>query len=614
VDALRRETWFVRFHTTARYLTQVLPDKQLSKKSEEAVQAHLTPLFALVKRMESNTQLDTQEVVFNISDRVFNISGKVTNLRQYWSYFPACDVLINIIVDDRACIDGLHYAKDVSASESMACLPGTRVTLLEQIQVWALNSTGQRGLLLHGAAGKGKSAIVHTVAIALESLGVAVVPFFAFNRSAKDRSLSQLIPTWAKQLAESNPQYLRYLHTLLPKQLQSSDILAQRDLVIKGLASIDDEVPLIFTIDALDECPAEDADALFSMLRVLLSSSELPRFVRFLFTFRPDKSITSPFSDLPILSRSIDDIDGTATDIHTFVTDQLDRTDLEYMIDDVAKASQTLFQCAAVLCRELKSARGPKLMSVRRDLLRKVREAPGQPLYATYYAILQIHFNERDAELMQLLRRVLSWIFLVQSPQPRRVLQEFAAVLLPVDQQSDVDEILAWLGSLLSGTMPGDTAPISPLHTSLRDFLLDAAESRAFSIDLGHRSQEEIAWACLRIMNTGLEFNICKLPTSFALNSEIEDLPQRVEELISPGLRYACLATAQHLQRALPSSTTINRHLNAAVLHRPNTKVLFGIACVVLVYMSTSLAFLFLAAVLKFFNHDQGKVSAPSRR
>ena len=378
--------------------------------------------------------------------------------------------------------------------------------------------------------------------------------------------MSQLIPTWAKQLAELNPQYLRYLQTLLPKQLQSSDILVQHDLLVKGLASIDNKMPLIFTIDALDECPTEDADALFRMLRELFLCSELPCSVRFLFIFRPDKSITSLFSDLPALSLSIDNIDGTSTDIHTFVKYQLVGTDLEYMIDDVAKASQTLFQCAAVLCRELKSKRGPKLSSVRRDLLRKVRDTPGLPLYATYHAILKIHFDEENAELMQLFHRVMSWIFLVWSPQPRQVLQAFAAVLLPADEQSDVDEILDWLGSLLSGTMPGDNTPISPLHTSLRDFLLDSTASHGFSIDLGHHLQEEIAWACLRIMNTGLEFNICKLPTSFALNSQIEDLPQRVKEHISPGLRYACLAAAQHLQSAFPPSTmpVTNQSLNAS--------------------------------------------------
>ena len=108
-----------------------------------------------------------------------------------------------------------------------------------------------------------------------------MVPFFAFNRSAKDRSLSQLIPTWAKQLAESNSKFLRYLNTLLPKQLQSLDVFDQRDWMLKGLAAIDGEMPLIFTIDALDECPAEDADTLFHILREFLASSELPCFVRF---------------------------------------------------------------------------------------------------------------------------------------------------------------------------------------------------------------------------------------------------------------------------------------------------------------------------------------------
>ena len=438
-----------------------------------------------------------------------------------------------------------------------------------------------------------------------------MAPFFAFNRSTKDRSPSQLIPTWAKQLAESNPQYLNYLHTLSFKDLRSLDIVAQHNLMVNGLASIDHKMPLVFTIDALDECPAEDADALFSILRRLLLSSKLRSSVRFLFTFRPDKSIISRFSDLPALSLSIDNIDGTSADIHAYVKDQLFGTGLEYMIEDVAKASQTLFQCAAVLCRELKNSRRPNLSSTQRDLLRKVREAPGLPLYTTYHAILKIHFNEGNAELMRLFRRVMSWIFLMCPPQPRAVLKEFAAVLLPAREQSDVDEILPYLGSLLSGTLPGDNAPISPLHTSLRDFLLDATESRAFSIDLGHRSQQEIAWACLKIMNNGLKFNICKLPTSFALNSQIEDLPQRVKENVSPGLRYACLATAQHLRSSLPPSTLINRnqHLNAA---DPNIKVFVGIAYIVLVYMNTSLAILFLAAVLKFFYCDQGNVRAPS--
>ncbi|KAJ7831593.1 hypothetical protein B0H14DRAFT_2172262, partial [Mycena olivaceomarginata] len=101
-------------------------------------------------------------------------------------------------------------AKDAGVRASKACLQGTRVELLATIRHWALHSA-KRTLLLYGAAGTGKSAIVHTIAGALDSEKLALVPFFAFNRSVQNHSSSQLIPTWAKKLAELHPSYQAYL-------------------------------------------------------------------------------------------------------------------------------------------------------------------------------------------------------------------------------------------------------------------------------------------------------------------------------------------------------------------------------------------------------------------
>ncbi|KAJ7850831.1 hypothetical protein B0H14DRAFT_3137566 [Mycena olivaceomarginata] len=145
-------------------------------------------------------------------------------------------------------------------------------------------------------------------------------------------------------------------------------------------------------------------------------------------------------------------------------------------------------------------------------------------LYDSYRAILTMYFDEG----VRPFRRVMGWILLVRTPQSRRVFRAFAIVLLPEEEQSDVDRVLDWLGSLLSGTTSEDD-PISPLHTSLRDFLLDATKSGAFSVYLGLDSQEELSLACLRIMNTGLQFNICGLSRLFTLNSEVKGLPQKVE-------------------------------------------------------------------------------------
>jgi hypothetical protein len=226
------------------------------------------------------------------------------------------------------------------------------------------------------------------------------------------------------------------------------------------------------------------------------------------------------------------------------------------MIDDVAKAAQTSFECAAALCRELTATRRPASTFERKKFLRKLREGPVMSLYDLYRTILEMYFDEgKDNALVKLFRRVMGWIFLVRTPQSRRVFRAFAIPLLPEEEQSDVDRILTWLGSLLSGTTSDD--PISPLHTSLHDFLLDATNSGPFSVNLGPGSQEELSLASLRIMNHDLRFDICGLSRLFDLNSEVEELHHRVVECIHPGLRYACLATSHHLRSTLPPASDV---------------------------------------------------------
>ncbi|KAJ7939305.1 hypothetical protein B0H13DRAFT_1850604 [Mycena leptocephala] len=288
--------------------------------------------------------------------------------------------------------------------------------------------------------------------------------------------------------------------------------------------------------------------AMIRNLMELLAERNLPPFVRFLFTYRSDEEILQTFAGLPTRHIPIDNEEGTVEDIHKFVHAQLHRnTDVANMVDDVAKAAQTLFECAAALCRELTATRRPTSTSKRRDFVRRLREGLVMSLYDSYRAILAMYFDEReDAELVRLFRRVMGWIFLVRTPQSRRVFRAFAVAY--EEEQSDVDRILYWLGSLLSGTTSEDD-PISPLHTSLRDFLVDATKSGAFSVDLGVDSQEGLSLACLKIMNTGLQFNICGLSRLFILNSEAKELSQKC---ISPGLRYACLAATHHLRSTLP--------------------------------------------------------------
>jgi hypothetical protein len=152
---------------------------------------------------------------------------------------PVCNIVINFIVDDRACVGRLHYAKDISASKSKACLPRTRVALLE-------GSESYQSACASISWCSGKRKVSHCARVSRCCCGAIL----CIRKTASCRSSFLFGPS--------------SLLSLLPKQLQSSDILAQHDLVVKGLASIDDKTPPIYTIDALDECPAsaEDADAL----------------------------------------------------------------------------------------------------------------------------------------------------------------------------------------------------------------------------------------------------------------------------------------------------------------------------------------------------------------
>jgi len=48
-------------------------------------------------------------------------------------------------------------------------------------------------------------------------------------------------------------------------------------------------------------------------------------------------------------------------------------------------------------------------------------------------------------------------------------------------------------------------------------------------------------------MKSGLHFNICKLESSYALNSEIVDMESRIKDTIPLHLKYASLYWAGHL-------------------------------------------------------------------
>ncbi|KAL0960166.1 hypothetical protein HGRIS_011800 [Hohenbuehelia grisea] len=120
-----------------------------------------------------------------------------------------------------------------------------------------------------------------------------------------------------------------FLSKLSSQKLQSKDVPAQQEyLFFRWFASIGTGCltrPIIFAIDAVDECPRHELQDLLDILSKLITRPELPSNIRFLFTYRSDDSIHSTFSKAKdsIRSMSIDHTPDTESDIHDFVQSKL---------------------------------------------------------------------------------------------------------------------------------------------------------------------------------------------------------------------------------------------------------------------------------------------------
>jgi hypothetical protein len=84
-------------------------------------------------------------------------------------------------------------------------------------------------------------------------------------------------------------------------------------------------------------------------------------------------------------------------------------------------------------------------------------------------------------------------------------------------------------------------------HQSFVDFLIDTVACPSpYCIKLEDENHR-LTLACLRTMKSGLHFNICKLESSYTLNSEVFDMESRIKDNIPLHLKYASLYWAGHL-------------------------------------------------------------------
>ena len=445
------------------------------------------------------------------------------------------------------------------------CLTGTREAILDEIESWTRDFDASPVYWLNGLAGTGKSTIAQTTAERLFADGCLGASFFC-SRDFKDRSNLHLIfPTLSFQLAHRYPDFQSVLVPLLQSNpdigYESLYNQMERLIVIplkeKGISTV-------IVIDALDECADnEPQSAILSIMGRFVE--EIPK-VKFFITGRPEPCIESgfrlkllrPLTEIFVLHAVEHSI--VNADIQQFLMTQL--LDLSYRfqltgwpsdghINLLCQRAAGLFVYAVATVKFLNH----KVYSPKQQL-DKIVTLPGCTTYeggtrlknnttldSLYMSILQmaLDFDMEDPEAdTQVQLTIGAVIFLVNPLSPLEI-----ARLIGIEAEQ-VKMILRSVQSLLIFSGDPDS-PVKPFHKSFPDFITDPSRclNKRFYISPGiihHR----IVLKCLRLMNDSLKQNLLSLP-DYALNSEVEDLPERAKVHISTTLEYACKHWYNHL-------------------------------------------------------------------
>ena len=458
----------------------------------------------------------------------------------------------DLSLDSLVCVDGVGLIKE------QKCLDGTRTKILTEVIDWINNTdpATPRIFWLHGQAGKGKSAVAHTIALHAQNLGI-LGSCFCFSRTRQHEELhTMLFPTIARSLADHDVRLRSLLAEMMSKGCllrDTEDVREQWEkFILEPLSRLEgfSTRNVVVVIDGLDESGARATRA--SVLEVLAAGdAQLPANIRILLTSRPLVDIRKALNvSQHVHVMSLDDIDTELTirDIHLYVSYRLKglrNTFSDANIQQISAKSGGVFEWARLACDFIVH---PTVVGAKKRFDKIMSDAPGEGrtfLDAMYIDTLK-EFTKGSHDVLRKFRSIMRQVLWSKEPLSVVALNFVRERFPREDNRYPVGDILNSLASLLSC---GETSPVRPLHTSFYHFLLDEKRSGEFFIDQGdvHHS---LAVASISVMQTCLCFNICGLETSYVPNVQVADLERRVEENIPPHLLYACQWWTTHLQHA----------------------------------------------------------------
>ena len=435
------------------------------------------------------------------------------------------------------------------------CMEGTRKSLLKEIMDWANNIPSQKDgfqtniFWLYGLPGIGKTALAHSICAMLHDHGKLAGSFFCQRDSGNLSKVGNILPTLIGKLAGNFSRFrtivanrLRGDSNLTPESMKDSLFL---DLIRS--VSGHPKHPLVFVIDALDECG--DNQSRPNILNVLTNAAREVSWLKIIITSRPEVDIQRFFDSLSQQSHSRRDLasdEEANADLRTFTRTQFDIlvTDWQFsapwpeesVFNSIISRANGLFIFIKTLVLSLEGCKD--LTETLKATLHNSDVTGLDSLYGLYSSILISRIPPKDAEF----KRVIGVLLATALHRPLR--EETIAELAGVSPNL-VKKWVAGLSSLLYQDKNANEG-IRVRHLSISDFFIHNDSQSDYQVDLGDANMD-LGIACMNKMVEQLRFNICKLEDSRLANVKIENLQSRIEANISNALQYSCLYWSNHL-------------------------------------------------------------------
>ena len=376
-----------------------------------------------------------------------------------------------------------------------------------------------------------------------------------------------MAPTLAQLLAR---QSIEYSHALAQeiardRDIQHKYVTAQvKQLLYTPLSALQNTpTPVLFIIDALDECGGETSDseeeshqAVSEMLEALItalpSSVMLP--VKFLVTSRPETHIR----DTPVSNANFSQIlrlhtvnkEEVDADIHQYITATLNiklssKPNIrlrftEKMVENLVRICDGLFIVASTALKHTFGAGSDAAEARFKTLLNESHDGlsarVATPLDRMYKFILESATGKDEQDITEL----SALLRLLASLLSARMMLSIAALADHLAQEPCVVHAsLSRLHAVVHVPENDDVPGVRTVHASFGDYLLSRAPDHIrISRLLGHKT---LAYGCLNVMGRHLRFNISSSASSYDPNSSTRP------DSISLSLEYACLHWAHHV-------------------------------------------------------------------